>query len=406
MKNITLVALLVFSTSICATEYLVKLKSGASLTKGAFQVQSSFTLSYGDFAVIDLDESQVKSVQSLPEIEYIEPNHTLRAFEIEDRKFRRQWGLENTGRNSGNIFFPGIKGTDIKALEAWGITTGDRNVKIAVIDTGVDYNHEDLKDNIMINERELNGEEGVDDDGNGYVDDIYGYDFANDDNDPMDGHGHGTHCAGVIGASHNDIGVRGVMSKVQILPIQFLAKDGSGKLEGAVKSIDYAVSRGVDIMSNSWGGNTTSKAIEEAVARAQEAGILFIAAAGNSRSDNDSKDVTPATIKLDNVVAVGAMDGRGKKANFSNYGKNSVHVFAPGVNIYSTVTKNKYKKMSGTSMACPMVAGVAGLLLANEPNLTYLELKSRLMSYTQAGDDLSKYSMSGYIDAFAALENK
>lgn len=397
--------LLVFaSTSAFSAEYIVKLKSGASLKslKNSSQIQREFTVPQGQFAVIEASENEAAFLLNAhSEIEYIEPNYTYHAF---DADYDKQWGLSNTGKNSGSWLFPGKKGMDINAEKAWGVTKGDRKIKIAVIDTGVDYNHEDLKENIMINEAELNGVAGVDDDGNGYVDDVYGMDFANNDSDPMDGHGHGTHCAGVIGASHNSIGVRGVMANVEILPIQFLAANGSGSLEGAVKAINYAVSRGVNIMSNSWGGGGESQALEEAIKLAEDAGILFVAAAGNSNANNDVKPSVPATIALDNILSVGAMDGKGKKAKFSNYGAKSVHVFAPGVDIYSTVQGNKYKKMSGTSMACPFVSGVAGLIWANEPSLSVHDLKKKIMSTTRdEAKELTKYSVAGLVDAFAAL---
>lgn len=392
------------STSAFAGEFIVKLKDGAQFTNKSVNVTSEFKVASGEFVVIDSSDKAVELLKTDSAVEYIEPNYTYHISNIKDADYGKQWGLKNTGRNSGSIFAPGKKGVDVNAEKAWTLTKGNRDVKIAVIDTGVDYNHEDLKGNIMVNEAELNGTAGVDDDGNGYVDDIYGYDFANNDNDPMDGHGHGTHCAGVIGATHNSIGIAGVMANVQILPIQFLTKKGSGTLEGAIKSIDYAVKRGVQIMSNSWGGRGQSKALEDAIALAEKAGVLFIAAAGNENSDNDRVATLPASIKLPNIVSVGAMDGKGKKASFSNFGATTVHVFAPGVNIYSTVANNSYKKMSGTSMACPHVAGVAGLILANEPNLTYSEIKAKLMQNTHSGDDLGRYSVSGYVDAYKSMK--
>lgn len=403
LKSALLGAVLITQTATAA-EYLVKLKDGAKFTNKSVNVTSEFGVIQGQFVVIDSDAKTAQLIKNDAAVDYIEPNYTYHISAVKDADYEKQWGLNNTGRNSGTIFTPGKKGVDINAEKAWKISKGDRAIKIAVIDTGVDYNHEDLKANIMVNEAELNGVPGVDDDGNGYIDDTYGYDFANMDNDPMDGHGHGTHCAGVIGAVHNKIGIAGVMAKVQILPIQFLKASGGGTLEGALKSIDYAIKRGVDIMSNSWGGRGQSQALEEAIAVAENAGILFVAAAGNENSDNDKVAVLPASIRLDNIVSVGAMDGKGKKASFSNYGKQTVHVFAPGVGIYSTVAKNKYKKMSGTSMACPHVSGVAGLILANEPNLTYKELKARLMQNTHSGDNLSRYSISGYVDAYSAMK--
>lgn len=390
--------------SAFAGEFIVKLKDGAQLTNKSINITSEFEITQGQFVVINSDEKTAQSLVSDAAVEYIEPNYTYSISKINDADFDKQWGLKNTGRNSGSIFAPGKKGVDINAEKAWTLSKGSKNVKIAVIDTGVDYNHPDLKDNIMVNEAELNGTAGVDDDGNGYVDDIYGYDFANNDNDPMDGHGHGTHCSGVIGAVHNSIGIAGIMAKVKILPVQFLTKKGSGTLEGAIKAIDYAVKRGVQIMSNSWGGGGQSKALEDAVALAEKAGVLFVAAAGNENSNNDTTPTLPASIKLDNIVAVGAMDGKGKRASFSNYGAKTVHVFAPGVNIYSTVTNGGYKKMSGTSMACPHVAGVAGLILANEPNLTYSEIKAKLMQNTNSGDNLGRYSLSGFVDAYKSMK--
>lgn len=405
MFKAALFATALISAPVMSAEYIVKLKEGKSLNQKSINVQSKFDLSFGEFAVINADATQMKSIQNLPEVEYIEPNHNYSINAINDVQYSKQWGLKNDGKNSGGFFSRGVAGMDINAEKAWGVTTGSQEIRIAVIDTGVDYTHEDLKDNIMVNELELNGTEGVDDDGNGYIDDVYGYDFGNNDNDPMDGHGHGTHCAGVIGAAHNSIGIRGVMADVKILPIQFLTKSGQGTLEGAIKSIDYAIQRGVHIMSNSWGGTGESQALAEAVERAEQAGILFIAAAGNSNSNNDVKPTIPANISYSNVVSVGAMDGKGKRAKFSNYGKKTVHVFAPGVNILSTVTNNKYKKMSGTSMACPMVSGVAGLILANEPNLTPKEIKHRLMSHAKVGSELNTYSASGFVDAFESLQN-
>ena len=406
MKSLfALVLLSSTSVTLGASEYLIKLKNGHKFSNKQALVKSQFKLSYGDFVVVKAENDQVQFLQNLAEVEYMEPNYTYHASEIEDVEFEKQWGLKNTGKNSGNIIFRGKEGVDISAEKAWTLSKGSNDVKIAVIDTGVDYTHEDLKDNILINELELNGVEGVDDDGNGFIDDIYGYNFANNNNDPMDRAGHGTHCAGVIGASHNKIGIRGVMAKVKILPVQFLGHNGSGTLEGAIKAIDYAISRGVHIMSNSWGGAGESIALKEAIERVQKAGILFVAAAGNDSTSNDKRPVIPAAIDVDNIISVGAIDGKGKKAYFSNYGQKSVHVFAPGVKIYSTVPGNKYQKMSGTSMACPHIAGIAGLLLASEPNLSYKELKSRIMSHTHPGKDLSKYAQSGYSDAYNALKN-
>lgn len=404
MKKIpALMCLAMLSGSSFGAEYLVKTNSQKSLKNlEKYGKVTDLNVSFAHFALVESDQ-KLNSLKTQDFI-YAEENVEFKAFAIDDADFDQQWGLKNTGRNSGNIFFPGKKGVDIDAIEAWKITKGSNEIKVAVIDTGVDYNHEDLKGNIMINEAEKNGVAGVDDDGNGYVDDIYGYDFANSDADPMDGHGHGTHCAGVIGAEHNSIGIRGVMANVKMLPIKFLKDNGGGTLAGAVQSIDYAIQRGVDVMSNSWGGGPFTQALYDSISAANDAGIVFVAAAGNSNSDNDKKATYPANYDIENVISVGAIDGKGKRASFSNYGKKTVHVFAPGVNTYSTVQDNKYKKMSGTSMATPHVSGIVGLLLTTERNLTPAGVRDRLVNSTINTDDLRDLSQAGYISAHLTIK--
>lgn len=321
-----------------------------------------------------------------------------------DPQFGQLWGLRNTGSNEpqGKA---GVEGSDINALKAWDLTTGSKSVRIAVIDTGVDYNHPDLKENMWTNAAELNGKAGVDDDKNGYVDDIHGYDFANNDSNPMDGNSHGTHCSGTIGAIHNNqVGVAGVMSDVNIVAVKFLGDDGSGSLEAAIKAIDYATTLNVDLMSNSWGGGGRSQALLDAIQRASDKGIIFTAAAGNSSSNNDSSPSYPASYEAANVISVAATTAQNGLASFSSYGRNSVHIGAPGHNILSTVAGGLYDVYSGTSMATPHVSGVLGLLLAKEGRLPHAELKERL---TMTGVPVSglrgKTQTASRIDAFNLL---
>ena len=399
--NKTFMAALLASTSLFAAEYIVKLKDNSLAAVDAlksFGETRSLDVDQFHFLETDLEISEIDNDM----IEYVEPNITF--FINAEPLFKDQWGLKNNGVNSGSIFFPGKKGVDIEIEKAWKRTKGKKEVKIAVIDTGVEYTHFDLKDNIMVNEAELNGKEGVDDDGNGYVDDIYGYDFANNDNDPIDEHSHGTHCAGVIGASHNKKGMAGVMANVQILPVQFLSKTGSGSLEGAIKAIEYAIVRGVDIMSNSWGGGGFTKALYEMIEKANKAGIVFVAAAGNSRSDNDKTPSYPASYDNANVISVGAIDGRGSKASFSNWGKNSVDVFAPGVATLSAVINGEFKKFSGTSMATPHVSGIIGLMLSEDDSLTPKEILAKVLESTRFKDGLKNYARSGVLSAAMALD--
>ncbi|MBK26380.1 MAG: subtilase [Halobacteriovorax sp.] len=423
MKTLILLVFLVLGAAANASdfEYLVKLET----SKGQEALESlnlmgktrTFQTSFGEFAVLktkrELEISDFNYLHSKSAIQYVDRNIQIKVSPIEpgksinaeDASFKKQWGLKNTGWNGGPIWRLGKKGEDINAEKAWGLSRGRSTIKIAVIDTGVDYDHPDLKNNILMNEAEFNGVDGVDDDGNGYVDDVFGYDFANNDADPMDGHGHGTHCAGVIGATHNRSGIRGVMGRVKVLPIKFLGDNGSGTLEGAVRAIDYAIKMKVHVMSNSWGGGGANKALLEAIKAADEAGIVFVAAAGNSTNNNDKNPSYPASYQVDNIISVGSMDGNGKKSWFSNYGKKSVHIFAPGSDILSTVKNGKYKKMSGTSMATPFVSGAIGLLLTHEKNMTPKEIRERLMATSVKNKTLVKYAASGRLDAYRLLKD-
>lgn len=406
--------------------YIVKVKDGSSFLSSKAvhsygQITKTAHTTFGTFARLEtskgISDKAIQMLANNPEIEYIEPNYIIslhtadRASAVTptDAMFAKQWGLVNTGKNSGGVFSPGVAGEDINMSKAWDITkgsTGEKIIKIAVIDTGVDYTHPDLKSQIDVNQAELNGRPGVDDDGNGYVDDVYGYDFANKDGDPMDGHGHGTHCAGVIGAGHNSIGIAGVMSNVRIVPIKFLTDAGSGETIDAISSIDYAIKRGVNVMSNSWGGGDKEQSLLDAITAAETAGITFVAAAGNESTNNDKTPSYPANYEVSNVISVGSFTGTGVKSSFSNYGVKTVHVTAPGSTILSTYKNGGYANLSGTSMATPHVAGVVGLILSKEPNLTPAEIRERLINTSVKTEKLKAASFSGgRVDAFRALTN-
>ena len=391
-------------------------------------------LTYGTLYVVKFNATE-KSIQSVqgalledPSVEYAEPNFiynlikpvkpkTIQGmlsppkeeaplYTPNDPKFEDLWGLNNTGNNGRGI--KGVRGADINALKAWEIEKGSKGITVAVIDTGIDYNHKDLKDQIWVNEAEANGERGVDDDGNGYVDDIHGYDFANNDGDPLDGNSHGTHCAGTIGAIHNNaLGVAGVMADVTLVPIKFLTDSGSGTTENAIRSIDYATKLNVDIMSNSWGGGGFSEALKEAIANASKEGIVFTAAAGNSGSNNDQRPHYPSNYKVPGVISVAASTADDSLASFSCYGRKTVHIAAPGKNILSTVKGNAYKSLSGTSMATPHVSGAIGLLLSQEGRIPHDVLKERLMATSVPLPVLRGKVMSGSgrLDAFNLLTN-
>lgn len=409
---------------LAGKELIVKLKPGKkgfSKSLNGMSVKENLNVSFGEFMLVNVPseksiESAINYLNTLPEVEYAEPNYKVSIGSIEegsprDAEFIKLWGLQNNGQNeptrSGDLSTtPGKVGADINALGAWEITKGSKEVTIAVIDTGVDYNHPDLKNQMWVNEAEANGTPGVDDDGNGFVDDIHGYDFANNDGDPNDGHSHGTHCAGTIGAEHNNIGVAGVMANVKIVGVKFLTDSGSGSTANAIKSVDYATRLNVDIMSNSWGGGGYSQALKESIERAKEAGILFVAAAGNSSTDNDSTPHYPSNYEVDNVISVAAHNAQDSLASFSCYGKRTVHVAAPGRNIMSTIKSGGYAVYSGTSMATPHVSGVLGLLLANEGRSDVLEIRNRLMNTSVYSAAYKQKTISeGRVNAYNLLTN-
>ncbi|MGE0633585.1 MAG: S8 family serine peptidase [Pseudobdellovibrionaceae bacterium] len=368
-------------------------------------------------SLVEKSSVSVKSLNSSALVERAEPNYIYRVSGSRDQtdvpkvtpndpKMTELWGMINEGQKDSDGTL-GVAGMDIGASEAWAIETGSSDIIVAISDTGVDYNHPDLIDNAWINEAEQNGTAGVDDDANGLVDDIHGADFANNDADPMDDHGHGTHCAGTIGASGNDgKGIVGVAWKVRIMGAKFLTAGGSGTLEGAVKSIDYATQMGAHIISASWGGGGESDILRQSIERARDKGIVFIAAAGNDSSNNDSRPSYPASYNVSNIVAVAALGNKGEMASFSNYGKQKVHVAAPGQNIVSSLPNGGYDSWSGTSMATPHVSGIAALLKSKFRDMTPEEMKGRLIKTSRPLASLNgKVTAGGIVSAPNALNN-
>jgi hypothetical protein len=334
-------------------------------------------------------------------VRYAEPNFLLRASAHsgtpDDPSFHSLWGLENFGQTVNGV--PGIADADIDAAEAWGVTTGDPEVVVAVIDTGVDYDHPDLAANIWLNPGETcTGcrTDRVDNDGNGFVDDVRGWDFANEDSNPFDDHGHGTHVAGTIGAiGNNGIGVAGVSWAVRLMPLKFLGADGSGATADAIRAVLYAVDEGAVVSNNSYGGDGFSQAFADAIAYADAQGSLFIASAGNSLSNIDVTPTYPASYDFPNVITVAATDSADRKAWFSNYGRRSVELGAPGDNIYSTVPGNGYEYLSGTSMASPHVAGAAAIAKAAFPAASGVGVKALLLRTVDANASLDQQTATG-----------
>ena len=349
----------------------------------------------------------LKALQSHLEsglIDYIEPNYQFSIDAVpNDPRLDELWGMHNSGQSGGTA------DVDIDAAEVWDVSTGDEQIVVGVVDTGIDYNHPDLKANMWLNPGEIAGN-GIDDDGNGVIDDLHGYNAINDSGDPFDDHSHGTHCAGTIAAvGNNEKGVVGVMWNAKLVALKFLSSSGSGYTSDAVKAIDYAIGlrqRGVNlrVLSNSWGGGGASQSLKDAISRANAAGILFVAAAGNSARDNDTSPTYPANYPVENVVSVAAVSRSGALAYFSNWGKSSVHLAAPGVQILSTVPNAGYSSFSGTSMATPHVAGVAALAFSQQARRSPQEMRELLKQSVKPLDSLvGKTQSEGVVSAYRAL---
>ena len=306
----------------------------------------------------------------------------------DDTSFPSLWGMHNTGQTGG------LTDADIDAPEAWEITTGSREVLVGVIDTGLDRAHPDLTANAWTNPGEIAGN-GQDDDGNGFADDVHGWDFFSNDNNPTDEDDHGTHCAGTIGGvGNNRAGVAGVNWQVSLVGIRFLGP-GGGTTSDAIECVNYATTLGVDVTSNSWGGGGFSALLQTAIADAGAEDILFVAAAGNDGTNNDSSPHYPSNYTEANVVSVASSTASDARSSFSNYGLVSVDLAAPGSGIYSTIAGAGYASFSGTSMATPHVSGAVALIKSIAPNLTAAEIKDRLLQSVDPASAFAATMVSG-----------
>lgn len=326
-------------------------------------------------------------LHALPGVIFAEPNFKIQKIDVpNDPKFPSLWGMSK-----------------IKAPETWNSFSGNSDSVVAVIDTGIDYKHEDLKANIWINTKETPSN-GIDDDGNGYIDDVNGWDFAYGDNDPMDGDSHGTHCAGTIAAQgNNSIGVAGVNWSAKLMPVKVLDDLGGGYNFDIYNGIIYAVTNGAKVTSNSYGGGGATSLMASALNTALKKGTLFVAAAGN---ESMSKASYPAYYSktYKNVIAVASTSEDDTLSTFSNYG-DGVDLAAPGRNILSTTPKQTYSTFSGTSMAAPHVAGLASLLWASQPSKSFDQIREAIEKSVDVLPRLGgKVATSGRLNAKSAYE--
>jgi subtilisin family serine protease len=382
-------------------EVIVRVRGGA--TQQAIEQIDADANADGDQQIADIGDSQIRklSVRSTVEsairnlsgnswVEYAEPNYILHAnLAPNDPRYGELWGMKNTGQVIGGV--AGKPGADISAESAWNTTTGTAAVIVGVVDTGVDYSHPDLAANIW------NNPGGV----GGCPAGTHGYNAITKTCDPRDDHYHGTHCSGTIGAvGNNALGVVGVNWTTRIMGLKFLDSSGSGTTADAITAIDFAVQakiagQNVRVLSNSWGGGGFSQALMDEINKANANDILFVAAAGNASANNDVTPNYPSNYNTANMVAVAATDNTDALAYFSNYGRTTVHLGAPGLDILSTQPGGLYQYLSGTSMATPHVAGTAALVLAAKPTLNTASLKAAILNNVDPIPSLSGITVTG-----------
>lgn len=337
-------------------------------------VKNSFLVKFksGEIKQLEKDKDQVSQwiddSKNQDEIEVVENNYKVSVFD-------NVVSLAATGDPTWGV-------ADVNVSSVWSEGVWGQNTVIGIIDSGIDYDHPQLANRLAKNYAELNGKIGVDDDSNGYIDDFLSWNFASNTSDVADHLGHGTHVAGIIAAEHTStIGsVKGIAPSATVLPISFIDSSGSGYISDAIRSIDYAISRRVNIINASWGGGGCSSILQEKINSLAANGILFISASGNAGNNIDRILEYPASLNLKNQITVGAVDSNGFITSFSNYGLINVHLLAPGSNILSTYPSSTTHALSGTSMATPFVAAATALLKSYRPSADYSLIKQALIA--------------------------
>jgi subtilisin family serine protease/subtilisin-like proprotein convertase family protein len=384
--------IVVYKANSSANERNVAINGVAS--KGNKPLVEYSNLAKGNIAVVELQPGvSLKQAQeklaSDKAVEFVERDSIVQAFDRpNDPYFNDLWGLNNSNDK------------DIDAVEAWDTNKGNREVIVGVIDTGIDYTHRDLIDNLWTNPREIPDDQ-IDNDRNGYVDDVHGINAIVNNGDPLDYNNHGSHIAGTIGAvGNNNRGVVGVNQIVSLAACKFLNDEGWGYTSNALKCFNYFIGLkragyNVKVLNNSWGGYFFSSALYNALKSVESAGILMVSAAGNDGQDTDPYPVYPAGYEIDSVVSVTATDSNDALPWYANYGNFSVDLAAPGDNILSTYANRSYGRMSGTSMATAYASGAAALFASQFPSMSSQGLKELLMNTGDIYYDLQSATNSG-----------
>ncbi len=411
-------------------EVIVKMKSQQSRNSQKLNL-SKLSNSIGlkmvkSFPSINMHQMKVKGGQNLEDaiakirentnVEFVEPNFYFKKINNADsdgviQSYSKEDVVAGFKTNSANTYQQ--TGVNAHVTEAWSKILSveiesDNKPIIAVIDTGVDYSHSvfKLSNAIWTNPNEIPGN-NIDDDQNGFIDDVNGWNFFHNSNDPYDDDGHGTHVAGIVLGVTIDIFADTLKeSPIRIMPLKFLGADGSGTTAQAIEAINYAILNGAKVINNSWGGYNYSASLHSALAEAYKQGVFIVTAAGNSTNDNDSKPIYPANLsEIPSLISVAASNDWDSIAYFSNYGVQSVQVTAPGVSVLSTLPRGRYGYASGTSMAAPFVAGLAGLIIREAPDLSGFQLRQILIENVEPISKLKAYvSSSGRVDVLASLD--
>lgn len=393
-------------------EFIVKMKGRPSSVRsngflGKISNKAHLKATYGKLNMhhVRLNDGQngqafLNEVKADPDVEYVEPNYILRKIEGTSGDDNRIYSIEESEANhaqSGGAYTQ--SGAQTKMTQAWGAMTASVSEVpvVAIIDTGVDYNHQVFVNSNAIwrNPGEI-ANNNIDDDGNGYIDDTIGWNFHSNNKTPWDDDEHGTHVAGIVlGVTQDILTTPLAQAKIKIMPLKFLGADGSGSTSSAVSAIYYAVNNGANIINNSWGGSTYSQSLHDALTYAYTHHVAVVSAAGNYNSNNDATPLYPANYPVPSNVSVAATTDFDNLAGFSNYGKTTVRLAAPGVSVYSTVPGNSFRYMSGTSMAAPFVAGLAALAMREAPNLTGYQVINMIVNSGTHLSQLVNTTVSG-----------
>lgn len=419
---ITLIATLILSVSawsqapkVVPGEYLIKYRvdMGSSQVIGKIQGKVNLKAAFPEmnmlhFSVKPGQESAIDDLKNDPEVLFVEPNYVLekldeaRPGEVVDRLSMDEVHAQSSLTYSQNY-------AAVRVEQAWSLSSAysaNNRPIVAIIDTGLDSNHDVFKKTnaLWVNPKEIPAN-GVDDDQNGYIDDVNGWNFIANSPAFADDEGHGTHVAGiVVGAGLDIFSPQLDQSKIRVMPLKFLDKQGAGSTSNAVKAIYYAVNNGAKIINNSWGGPGYSSALLEALSYAYNQHVLIVSAAGNSSKNNDSTEMYPANYVVPSNISIAASTDTDRLASFSNYGVGTVQVASPGVYIYSSLPGNIYGSMSGTSMAAPFVSGIAALALREAPALTGFQLKNLIVSTAvQVGPLAGKVQSGSRVDAYSLV---